>query len=201
MAYRIQRKDVPQAADVLSASFADYPIFRYVLPDGADRNRGLTRIFRFLVRMALANGEVIAPSERIEGVSIWYRSEQSDGSPLTALWAGFLGLYLGVGRGPVSRLLQVAETKSTHRANLLSRPYCLLDMVGVAPSMQRLGHAQKMIEEKLEELDGKGLPCYLETSRAGTAKYYERYGFELARRYELAGMDVFCLLREVGTGS
>jgi ribosomal protein S18 acetylase RimI-like enzyme len=201
MAYRIQPKDVTLAADVLSASFADYPIFRYVLPDGPDRRPGLGRIFRFLVRLALANGEVTAPSERIEGVSIWYRSERSEGSPLTALRAGFLGLYLGVGHGPVARLLQVAATKSKHRAGLLSRPYCLLDMIGVAPSMQRLGHAQKMIETKLEELDGERLPCYLETSRAGTAKYYERYGFELVRRYQLAGMDVFCLLREVGAGS
>jgi ribosomal protein S18 acetylase RimI-like enzyme len=201
MAYRIQPKDVTQAADVLSASFADYPIFRYVLPDAADRSRGLGRIFRFLVRRALADGEVIAPSERIEGVSIWYRSERVDGSALAALRAGFLGLYLDVGHGAVARLLQVAATKSSHRARLLCRPYCLLDMIGVEPSMQRLGHARKMIEQKLEQLDGERRPCYLETSREGTASYYERYGFELARRYQLAGMDVFCLLREVGAGS
>src|SRR5512141_2983612 len=138
MAYRIQHKDVAQAADVLTASFADYPIFRYVLPDGTDRRRALVRIFRFLVRLALTNGEVIAPSERIEGVSIWYRCERTGGSVLAALRAGFLGLCLRVGHGPVSRLLRVAATKSSHRAGLLSRPYCLLDMIGVDPSMQRL---------------------------------------------------------------
>jgi predicted N-acetyltransferase YhbS len=74
-------------------------------------------------------------------------------------------------------------------------------MLGVEPSLQGRGLARKMIVEKLGELDGEHLPCYLETSRVGTARYYERFGFELVRQYRLASVDVFCLLREVGAGS
>ena len=198
MAYSVQRSDVERAAHDLSASFADYPIFRYVLPDGTERSRKLAHVFRFLVRLAQADGEVLAPSERIEGVSIWYRSECTHGSALTAFRAGLLGLCLRVGYGPVSRLLQVSATKSNARAKLLSRPYCLLDMIGVEPSQQKHGLARSMLEEKLHELDGERLPCYLETSRMSTARYYERFGFEIVHRYQLATMDVLCLLREVG---
>ncbi len=71
MSYRIQITDVPRAADVLSASFIDYPIFEHVIPDRARRRRQLVHVFRFLVRMGLAHGEVLAPSGRIEGVSLW----------------------------------------------------------------------------------------------------------------------------------
>jgi hypothetical protein len=65
MAYAVQAKDAVRAADVLSALFADYPVFRYVVPEGAARNRKLAHLFRFLVRLGLANGEVIAPSDHI----------------------------------------------------------------------------------------------------------------------------------------
>jgi ribosomal protein S18 acetylase RimI-like enzyme len=201
MAYAIQTKDVDKAADVLSASFADYPIFQYVMPDRPERSRQLAEVFRFLVRLGLANGEVLAPSDRIEGVSIWFRSEGTDSSALSVLRAGLLGLYLRVGHGVVSRLMQISVTKSRARAELLSRPYCLLDMIGVDPSLQGQGFARRMLEEKLHELDSQQLPCYLETSRTSTARYYERLGFELARQYRLATMDVFCLLREIGAGS
>jgi GNAT superfamily N-acetyltransferase len=201
MAYAIQARDVAKAADVLSASFADYPIFQYVMPDRPGRDRRLAQVFRFLVRLGLANGEVLAPSERIEGVSIWFRSDATNSTALTALRAGLLGLYLRVGRGVVSKLMQVSATKSRARAELLSRPYCLLDMIAVEPSLQGQGLARRMLEEKLHELDSQHLPCYLETSRMSTARYYERFGFELAHQYRLATMDVFCLLREIGTGS
>jgi GNAT superfamily N-acetyltransferase len=201
MAYAIQTSDVAKAADVLSASFADYPIFQYVMPDRPGRSRRLAEVFRFLVRLGLANGEVFAPSERIEGVSIWFRAEGTDISGLTALRAGLLGLYLRVGRGVASKLMQVSAAKRRARAELLSRPYFLLDMIGVEPSLQGQGFARRMVEEKLRDLDSQHLPCYLETSRMSTARYYERFGFELAGQYRLATVDVFCLLREIGAGS
>jgi hypothetical protein len=69
MAYAIQARDVATAAEVLSASFADYPIFQYVMPQRSGQNRRLDAIFSFLVRLGRANGKVLAPSERIEGVS------------------------------------------------------------------------------------------------------------------------------------
>jgi ribosomal protein S18 acetylase RimI-like enzyme len=191
---------VSRAADVLSASFLDYPIFEHVIPDGAKRRRRLAHVFRFLVRLGLAQGEVLAPSERIEGVSIWYRSEHGHSSPLIALRAGLLGLCLRVGPRAVLRLIQVSADKSRTRVRLLSDPYCLLDMIGVAPSLQGQGFARMMIEEKLRELDREPVACYLETSRRETARYYERFGFEIVHEYRLSTMDVFCLLRKIGAG-
>ena len=201
MAYRVQDTDVARAADVLSASFADYPIFQHVVPEGAARNRKLAHVFRFLVRLGLASGEVIAPSDRMEGVSIWFRSERTEGSVLTAFRAGLFGLYPRVGHGIVSRLIQVSVAKGRARAELLTRPYCLLDLIGVEPSLQGRGFARKILDEKLRELDSEHLPCYLETCTMGLARYYGRCGFEVIRRYRLATVDVFCLLREVGAGS
>jgi GNAT superfamily N-acetyltransferase len=141
---------------------------------------------------------VLAPSERIEGVALWYRSDQPHGSALDAFRAGLFGLYLRVGHGAVSRLVQISATKRRVRAERLLEPYCLLDMIGVDPSLHGRGFARIMIEEKLRELDRDGLPCYLETSRKALATYYERFGFEIVHAYRLTTADVFCLWRKVG---
>lgn len=198
MPYRIQRTDVPRAAEVLSASFFDYPIFVYLIPDAVKRRRRLTQVFGFLVRLGLAHGEVLAPSERIEGVSVWYRSEHAHSSPLMALRAGLLGLFLRLGPSGAWRLIRVSALKSRARIRLLSGPYCLLDMIGIDPSLQGQGLARTMIETKLLELDRERVPCYLETSRREMASYYQRFGFEMVHEYRLATMDVFCLLRKIG---
>jgi ribosomal protein S18 acetylase RimI-like enzyme len=198
MPYKLQIADVSRAAEVLSASFMDYPIFAFVIPDGEIRRRRLVHVFRFLVRLALAQGEVLAPSGRIEGVSLWYRSDHARGSVLAAVRAGLVGLYLRAGHGAVSRLIQVSTEKRRVRAKLLAQPYCLLDMIGVDPLLQGQGFARIMIEEKLRELDRERVACYLETSRRETAKYYGRFGFEIVHEYRLATVDVFCLLRKFG---
>ena len=198
MAYKIQIADVPQAAAVLAASFLDYPVFEYVIPDRARRGRQLGHVFGFLLHLGLAHGEVLAPSARIEGVSLWHRSDRPHGSALDAFRAGLFGLYLRVGHGAVSRLVQVSATKRRVRAERLMEPYCLLDMIGVDPTLHGQGLARMMIEEKLRELDVEGLPCYLETSRSALATYYQRFGFEIVHQFRLATVDVFCLRRKIG---
>lgn len=198
MPYELHIGDVPRAADVLAASFMDYPVFEHVIPDRARRRRHLVHVFRFLLRLGLAHGEVLAPSSRIEGVALWYRSDREHDSALDACRAGLLGLYLRTGHGTVSRLIQLAAEKRRVRAERLSQPYCLLDMIGIDPLLHGRGFARRMIEEKLRDLDRERLPCYLETSRRTTTHYYERFGFEVVHAYRLATLDVFCLWRKVG---
>lgn len=200
MAYIIQKSDVDKAAQILGQSFINYPIFTHIIPDDADRKRKVRYIFRFLVGLGLSNGEVISPSEKIEGVSIWFHSQDSNSSFLTALRAGLLDLYFHVDYGAVSRLIEIGSQKRARRDQLLSQPYCLLDMIGVDPSLQRHGFGRKMIEEKLSELDNDCIPCYLETSRVENINYYNNLGFKLVHDYQLMNVNVFCLLREVRAG-
>lgn len=84
------------------------------------------------------------------------------------------------------------------RDRLLSQPYCLLDMIGVDPPLQRRGFGRMMIEEKLRELDYHEIPCYLETSRRENIAYYGKFGFRPVNEYRLAATEVFCLLRNPG---
>lgn len=117
----------------------------------------MRHLFRFLVRLGRRNGEIISPSERIDGVSIWIPSERAKSSALTALQAGLLALYFRAGRGPVSRLIEVGTKKGEVRDSLRMQPHCLLDMIGVEPSLQKRGIGRRMIEDKLTELDGQGV--------------------------------------------
>lgn len=68
-------------------------------------------------------------------------------------------------------------------------------MIGVDPLLQRHGYGRRMIEEKLIELDGRKIPCYLETSRIENIAYYVKLGFKLIHEYKIMNIKVFCLLR------
>jgi ribosomal protein S18 acetylase RimI-like enzyme len=191
----IQRSDVDKAARVLSRSLVNYPMFTYIFPDDTYRGRKIRHLFCFIIQLGLLNGEVVSPSEEVEGVSIWIRSQNENHSITTAVRAGLLKLLFHVGLPSVSRLIQIGTKKSSVRRKLLSQPYCLLDMIGVTPSLQRHGFGRKMLEEKLSELDNEHIPCYLETSKTENMKYYQQFGFKLIHEYQLPAMPVLCLLR------
>jgi GNAT superfamily N-acetyltransferase len=195
MTYNIQKCDIDKAARILSQSFINYPIFNYIIPDDAYRKRKLIYIFKFLIRLGLANGEVISTSERIEGVSIWIHSKNNNSSLLTVLQAGLLSLCFCVNFGVLYRLIKVGARKRDTRTKIISELYCQLDMIGVDPLLQRHGYGRRMIEEKLTELDNRKIPCYLETSRIQNVAYYTKLGFELIHEYEIMNIKVFCLLR------
>ena len=197
MTYNIQKKDIDKAAQILSQSFIDYPVFVYIIPDDAYRKRKLHYIFRFLIHLGLLNGEVIAPGEKIEAVSIWIHSTRNNTSLLTVLRAGLLSLYCHLNFGVMSRLLEVGAIKREMRNKIISDPYCLFDMIGVDPLLQRHGFGRKLIEEKLIELDNKKIPCYLETSRSEIVDFYENMGFKLINEYMFKNIKVFCLLRQI----
>ncbi len=179
----------------MSQSFIDYPIFNYIIPNDVYRKRKLIYLFKFLICLGLANGEVISTSERLEGVSIWIYSKNNNFSLLTVLQAGLLSLCFRVNFGVLYRLIKIGNRKRETRTKIISGYYCLLDMIGVDPLLQRHGYGRRMIEEKLIELDGRKIPCYLETSRIENIAYYVKLGFKLIHEYKIMNIKVFCLLR------
>jgi hypothetical protein len=198
MLYKIQKSDVNKAANVLSQSFLNYPIFKYILPDDQYRNRKLSCLFKFLIKNGMLAGEVITPSKNIECVSIWINSSQSSTSLMNAVESGIIGLFIKVDPASLKRFITIGRTKQKVRSSIINEPYCLLDVIGTDPKYQGKGFAKKIIQSQLTELDKQGLPCYLETSDSSNTEFYKRFGFNLFHQYELMDMKVYCFLRKCG---
>lgn len=196
MIYHIQKRDINKAAQLLGRSFIDYPLFKCVLPDYQYRAKKVRHFFNFLIKFGLRNGEVIAPSNRIEGISIWINSSNVKSSLFDILRSGFIALMFNTDFKSIRRFTQFGLKKKEIRSNVVKDPYYLLDVIGVDPRFQKQGLARLMIETKLYEFDKLKMPCYLETSNAANIKYYEKLGFNLIYEYEFMTIKTFCLHRQ-----
>ena len=197
MLHKLQKKDINKAAQVLGESFSDYPIFKYVFPDDQYRKNKINHLFRFLIKYGMLNGEVFAPSDNIEGVSIWINSSNKKSSLWNVLKAGLISLFLNIDKQSFDRFSYIGKYKQNTRTNLITNNYYLLDTIGVDPQLQKKGFARLLMEAKLEEIDQLKIPCYLETSDKMNLNFYKKFGFEIIHEYELASVKVFCLFREL----
>lgn len=197
MLYKIERKDINKAAQVLGESFINYPIFKYIFPDDQYRKNKINHLFKFLIKYGLLNGEVFAPSENIEGVSIWIKSSNAESSLWNVLKSGLISLFLNIDKQSFDRFRYIGKNKQNMRANLITKNYYLLDTISVNPQLQKQGFARLLIESKLKKIDQLNIPCYLETSERTNLIFYQKFGFDVIREYELAPLKVFCLLREL----
>lgn len=191
--YKIQHKDLPKASSILSQAFKNYPLFEYVLPDSASRTDQLKHLCQFILRLGMSKGMVIAPSNALEGVSIWLPSEGFPNSAMDAVRAGLLNLLLNVNIKALGRFIEIGNAKGRKRADIVGGSYWLCDMIGVDPLLQGRGVGRHMIEAQLNYLDKAKMPCYLETSEVRNIGYYEKYGFDLIDQYKIHNVHIFCL--------
>jgi GNAT superfamily N-acetyltransferase len=191
--YEIRQSDLLKASSILSKAFRNYPLFTHVLPDAASRADQLTHLCRFLLRLGMAKGMVVAPSAALEGVSIWFPSDGFPNSAMDAVKAGLLSLFLHVDLKAVRRFIEIGRIKGRTRLGIISGPYWLCDMIGVDPLQQGRGAGRHMIEAQLNRLEQLSLPCYLETSEIRNVAYYEKYGFDLIHQCKIHDVPVFCL--------
>jgi hypothetical protein len=207
--YRIQETDLEAAANLLTRAMLRYPVFDYVVsgaPSGAtgipstraqenQREAKLRHVFRFILRIAIRHGEVVAPSRNIEAIAVWATSTKLRLPLVEALRAGFLTLPIGAGMQTTRRLLNLAKQKQAHRRKILDCPYHLLDMLAVDPTLQCKGYGRLLLEAKLDELDRVHAQCYLETSDLRNVGYYRRHGFDLMSEHSIESVPVYCLSR------
>jgi GNAT superfamily N-acetyltransferase len=194
--YKLQTGDLAKASTVLGEAFRLYPIFEYIIPDSSYRKVHLKYLCCFLLRLGISKGEVVAPSESIEGVSIWLPPTGAQSSGIDVIRAGLLNLFFQVNTRTFVRFMKIGRIKGTKRATIIRRPYYLCDMIGVDPRFQSRGFGRKMVVRKLMACDGVKMPCYLETSAVSNINFYEKFGFSLIGDYKIQDVDVYCLLRE-----
>lgn len=194
--YKLRPGDLVKASIALGEVFYNYPIFEHVLPDPTYRKNNLKYLCHFLLRIGDARGEVIAPNETIEGVSIWFSSDKAQISGIEAIKAGLFKLLFQINLKAFRRFMKIGSIKAKKRAAIINSPYCLCDMIGVSSISQKLGFGSQMFNEKLIDCDESKMPCYLETSEYRNISFYEKFGFTLLHEYKIHDINVYCLLRE-----
>ena len=193
--YQLSRRDVEQGAAVLARAFIDYPTFKYLFPDPTSRGEQLEHVMRFFIRCGLLRGQVLAPSDRMEGVAIWYPSTDLDFGLNTVIRAGLASVLRGLGWSPFVRFKELGDAKKAHRNRTMQERYWFLDVIGVDPAHAHRGFGRRLIEPKLEQADRERSACYLDTCDRDNIALYERFGFRLRSTYRFQELETFCMVR------
>jgi hypothetical protein len=194
--YRLQYKDIEKASQVLSRSFFDYPDFTYLFSDEGERNKDLYHVMKLLVKCGMLHGEVLAPSNNLEGISIWYKSDQLNFSFIDMVRAGFFGLLIKLNKTFFNTFRELGESKKASRNEIVKGTCYFLDMIGVDPEYRNQGHARIMIEKKLDVCDREKLPCYLSTSSKDNIDFYKKYGFHIIHENNFHEIKLYSMYRE-----
>ncbi|MED5389523.1 MAG: GNAT family N-acetyltransferase [Pseudomonadota bacterium] len=181
--------DIQRIAQVLSRAFHQDPLFCHFFPDEQHRQplSGLT--FQFLARLASRRGEIVMPSENLEGVAVWMPSASLHRSVLDMVRFGALPM-LRQGPAAVKRQLDAGDAMQRLHHSLMPRPHAYLQLLGIDPPYQGRGLATTLLQPTLDRLDREGLPAYLDTHNANNVSLYQRFGFEVVHEGVMPGTDV-----------
>jgi GNAT superfamily N-acetyltransferase len=194
---RATSADIDACAAVLAAAFHDDPGTVIFDPDGEHRARLLPPFFRNFVAASLAeDADIVVAGEPIIGVASWFGPDRHAPSPDALGAHGFGDVVAIAGDEAIGRMVEMVGELERQHAELTSGPHLRLEFFGVRPGSQRTGHGTALIEHGHRRADELGLPCYLETFTLPNVRYYERRGYELVHKFQVAdGVPVYALVR------
>jgi ribosomal protein S18 acetylase RimI-like enzyme len=178
-----QKADVRDASRVLGRAFYDDPVMRWMLPDDAQRAKGLPRTYAAMTRHHfLAGGgvEVATNGTDIAAATLWdppgrWRQSRRDGLVM-------MPSFLWVFRFRFRAAQQVGELM---KLNHPEGPHWYLCVIGSDPTVRGAGFGQALMRSRLDRCDADGVPAYLENSNPKNESYYLRFGFEVMGEIKL----------------
>ncbi|MFC2122659.1 GNAT family N-acetyltransferase [Bacteroidota bacterium] len=174
--YKIQKKDLQNAVDVLDDAFSEESMWKEVFND-EDKNRVLTEV---MVRFCLKYGNVLSTSENLEGVmAITPHDKDMTTWRIIRSGAFFLAMKI-TGEAKMMQILTKAVEEAKEDLNL--GPYIHLLIMGVSQDFQGKGFGGILIRAIIEKAEKERTPIYLETQKEENVTLYEKYGFSVKKK-------------------
>ena len=194
----LTRKVRNEAAALGARAFYDDPFFRHLSEEPLLRARGMGIYLRSHIAALGATAVASGARDRsglLVGVAVWQRPGTH---PLP--WTGQVRDMAGSARAMAPRprslvvglryVLAIEKVRPRHE-------HWYLSLLATDPMLWRRGVGSALLEPMLEEIDGEGLPCYLETQKEANLAYYRRFGFEETERLtpDRSGPPLFTMTR------
>lgn len=184
--------DRRELADTLARAFEDDPVWSWLFPDDASRERRSAQVFHAYLRDALSVGAVFTTPERA-GASLWKPpGKWKLGN--AAILRSLPELLRAFGR----RLPASLEIERKVEARHPIEPHWYLAILGTDPTAQGKGIGGALIRQVTDRCDTEGMPAYLESSKETNVPYYERYGFKVTGETRLGsdGPSIWFMWRD-----
>ena len=177
--YKLKKKDIKKAADVLVDAYSEDPMLKKIFTD-VDKRRIQ---FEVMLRYCMKYGNLFSPSDNFEGVMAIAPHDKD-----MTVWRTFRsgGFFLGMKIASVAKLM-APTTKLMEEAkkNLNLDSYIYLFIIGVSQELQGKGFGGKLLRAIVEKADIERKPMYLETQNEENVSLYEKYGFYVVKKINL----------------
>ncbi len=192
--YKIQKKDLEKAVDILANAFSEESMWKDVFDD-EEKNRILTEV---MVRFCLKYGDVFATSDNFEGVmAIAPHDKEMTTWRIIRSGAFFLSMKIA-NEAKKLEVLTTAVEEAKESLNLGSHIHLLI--MGVSQEFQGKGFGGKMLRALIEKAEAEKKSIYLETQKEENVKFYEKYGFSAKKKIilpEPLNLPMWLMLRDV----
>ena len=177
--YKLQKKDIKKAANVLANAFYDDPIY-HKMEIGEDKRRTISEL---MIRFSFRYGNLVSTSENLEGVMAITPHDK----PMTFLRIIRSGAFIVSMKLVSLRKMMGAVEKAMEEAkkSLNLEPYIYLFIIGVSQEFQGKGFGGKLLRAIVEKADIERKPMYLETQNEKNVSLYEKYGFHVVKKIDL----------------
>jgi GNAT superfamily N-acetyltransferase len=160
-------EDLDGLTALLTAAFAEDPIWRWAFPDS-----GLEVLWRFLVGSALRYPNVWVAGD-YAAAAVWIppggveltEAEEEQIEPLVQS-------IIGPRAAEVIELMERFDANHPH-----GTPHYYLSLLGTDPRHRGEGIGMALLRHNLAQIDAEGTPAYLESTNPGNNTRYEGVGF------------------------
>ena len=195
---RLNKAQVKPAAEVLSRAFQNYPLLQYYFPDELERKKIASYFVSVAVFSGIRYGEIYATSPNLEGVAIWFPSDNYPVNIWKLVRSVPISVIFAFDRYGGGRMRQLDEYIDAVHQRLAPFGHWFLQIIGVDPQFQGKGYAGKLLKPMLSRINEEGLSCYLETMDEHNVSLYEHFDFVLINKSTIPGTNLtsWAMLRE-----
>lgn len=192
--YKIQKKDLKNAVNVLDNAFSEDSMWKEVFND-EEKNRALTEV---MVRFCLKYGNVFSTSDNLEGVMA-IAPYDKEMTLFRIIRSGAFSLSMKISsESKIMKVLSNAVEDAKKDLNL--GPYIHLLIMGVSQEFQGKGFGGKLLRALIEKAETVRIPIYLETQKKDNVNLYEKFGFSVKKKIilpEPLNLPMWLMVRDV----
>ena len=182
--YKIKKKDIKKAANVLANAFSEDPMWKKIFKE-EDKYRVISEM---MARFSLKYGNVFSTSDNLEGVmAIAPHDKDLTAWRIIRSGAFFLSMKIA---SVMKTMKPVGEAIKEEKKNLNIGPYIYLLIIGVSQEFQGKGFGGKLLRAIIEKSEIERKSIYLETQIEKNVTLYEKYGFYVYKKINLPVLNL-----------
>jgi len=185
--YRLINKDIKKATEVYARAYSKITLYEKALEDVEDKSLVLKKFFEIPIRYGIKYGFPYAPSEQLEGISIWIPYEKAE----MTMWrvirsGGFKSSFklVKIARTFLASMKGFSQLDIDRHKNMAGKRYLYLMNLAVDPEYQRKGIASKLLKAMFEKTDRCGYSTYV-SADIDNVNFYKKHRFKVIKEIKI----------------